>query len=115
MGKQAMKHLLIVLLLTGLYGCTSAISSGYGQGGLDASGRSYNEARLDNQISAAVTDVLVQDPSISAMDIDVSTVNGVVTLNGAAEDSAVALRAAQLASRVDGVVQVVNNLRILRP
>lgn len=110
-----MKHLWIVVLLTGLYGCASAISSGYGQGGRDASGRSYSEARLDNQISAAVTDLLVMDRSVSAMNIDVSTINGVVTLNGAVESRAMASRASQLASRVDGVVQVVNNLRILRP
>lgn len=110
-----MKRLWIVVLLTGLYGCASAISSGYGQGGRDTDGRSYAEARRDNQISAAVTDQLVQDRSISAMDIDVTTTNGVVTLTGVAANSAVASRAAQLAARVDGVAQVVNNLRVLRP
>lgn len=108
-----MKKLWMAVLLAGLYGCASAISSGYGQGGQDASGRSYEEARLDNQISAAVTDLLVMDRSVSAMNIDVTTVNGVVTLNGVVASKSMASRASQLASRVDGVVQVVNNLRIL--
>jgi osmotically-inducible protein OsmY len=110
-----MKRLWMVVLLIGLYGCASAISSGYGQGGQSSDGRSYAEARLDNQISAAVSDLLVMDRSVSAMNIDVSTVNGVVTLNGAVENRAMATRASQLAARVDGVAQVVNNLRILRP
>jgi hyperosmotically inducible periplasmic protein len=110
-----MKRLWIVVLLSGLYGCASAISSGYGQGGQNSDGRSYTEARLDNQISAAVSDLLVMDRSVSAMNIDVSTVNGVVTLNGVVENTAMATRASQLAGRVEGVAQVVNNLRILRP
>jgi len=109
-----MKKLWLVVLAAGLYGCASAVSSGYGQGGQDASGRSYAEARLDNQISAAVTDSLVQDRWVSAMDIDVSTINGVVTLNGVVETTAMSTRASQLASRIDGVVQVINNLRIQR-
>ncbi len=110
-----MKQLWMAVLLVGLYGCASAISSGYGQGGQDASGRSYAAARADNLISAAVTELLVQDPAVRAMDIDVSTVDGVVTLTGSVDNKAMATRASQLAARVDGVAQVVNNLRILNP
>jgi len=107
-----MKRLWMVVLVAGLCGCASAISSGYGQGGRDASGRSYAEARLDNQISAAVTDLLVQDRSVPAMNIDVQTVNGVVTLSGTVPSATVAARAERLAASVGGVEQVVNNLRI---
>ncbi len=107
-----MKRLWMVVLVAGLYGCASAISSGYGQGGRDAGGRSYAEAHLDNQISAAVTDLLVMDRSVPAMNIDVHTVNGVVTLSGSVPSSKVAGRAERLATSVDGVEQVVNELRV---
>ncbi len=110
-----MKQLWMAVLLVGLYGCASAISSGYGQGGQDASGRSYEAARMDNLISAAVTELLVQDPAVRAMDIDVSTVDGVVTLTGSVDNKAMATRASQLTARVNGVAQVVNNLRIINP
>jgi hyperosmotically inducible protein len=44
--------------------------------------------------------------------VDVDTTNGVVSLNGVVESQEQKARAEQLASRVDGVRKVVNNLQI---
>ena len=104
----------LILFLLWLTGCASAIGGGYGQGGRAADGRSYAEARADNRISAAVTTVLVRDRQVPAMGIEVSTLNGAVTLSGRVPSSATAQRAAHLAATVAGVVRVDNRLRIGR-
>ena len=104
------------LLLSGialsvlLSGCATAISSGYGQGGQTADGRSYSEAYDDNQISAAVNTLLVEDSQVQASNIRVSTRDGVVTLDGRVASSEQARRAASLAGSVPGVSRVVNRL-----
>jgi osmotically-inducible protein OsmY len=102
----------MVLLALWLGGCASAVSSGYGQGGRDADGRSYTEARADNKLSAAVTSALVRDKSVSAMDINVRTRNGVVILNGSVPSRSAMVRAAELAGAVVGVKQVDNRLTL---
>jgi len=99
----------LVLLLAG---CASAVGSGYGQGGHEAEGRSYAEARADNTLTARVNTLLVQDRHIPAMGITVSTRNGVVTLTGQVPSRAVAARAERLAASVNGVTAVVNHLRV---
>lgn len=104
----------MLLLAAILQGCATAVSSGYGQGGQNADGRSYEEARADNQITAAITSLLVRNRSIPAMDIDVSTLNGVVTLAGSVPDAATAERAAALAAGVSGVERVINRLQVAR-
>lgn len=102
---------LVCVLLASLYGCASAVSSGYGQGGQNADGRSYAKAREDNRITAAVNTALVQDKSVPSMDIRVSTYDGVVTLEGSVPSYRAAQRAERLAAEVDGVVRVNNRLR----
>jgi osmotically-inducible protein OsmY len=106
------KVLAVAVLVMFLSGCATAVSTGYGQGGQTADGRSYSEAYGDNQISAAVNTLLVQDPEIKASDIRVSTRDGVVTLNGQVASSSQARRAASLAASVPGVSRVVNRLGI---
>lgn len=102
----------VMLLALVLNACATAISSGYGQGGQNRDGRSYNEAYADNQISASVNTLLVQDRQIPASDIWVSTRDGVVTLNGQVASTRQARRAADLAASVPGVNRVVNRLSI---
>jgi len=46
--------------------------------------------------------------------IDVDTTNGVVSLTGTVETPEQRRRAEQLASRVDGVQRVINNLQVAR-
>ena len=106
------KRIWIMVLVLSLSGCASAISSGYGQGGRSADGRTYSEANGDNRISAAVNTLLVQDSQITASDIRVVTRDGVVTLNGQVASSSQARRAAELAASVPGVSRVVNRLGV---
>lgn len=107
-----MKNILPAILVIVLAGCASAVGSGYGQGGLNGDGRSYSEARADNAITARVNTLLVQDRQIPAMNIKVSTRNGVVTLDGTVPNRALAERAARLSASVSGVIKVVNHLSI---
>ena len=102
----------MLLVAVWLSACASAMSSGYGQGGQDASGRSYAEARADNQITADVTAALVRDPLVPATKIDVKTYNGVVTLSGSVPSSKAAKRAEHLAAATNKVKRVENRLRV---
>jgi hyperosmotically inducible protein len=102
----------MVVMALWLAGCASAVSSGYGQGGRDPYGRSYEEARADNLISAAVTSALVRDRAVPAVDIDVSTFSGVVTLSGSVPSVAIARRAGEIAAAVAEVKRVDNRLRV---
>lgn len=103
-----------ILLVTVLAGCASAIGSGYGRGGHEVDGRSYEEARTDNTITARVNTLLVKDRQISAMGITVRTLRGVVTLEGEVPSRYMAARAARLAASVTGVVSVLNRLQVRR-
>ncbi len=107
-----MKIFFPAILAIVLTGCATAVGSGYGQGGLNGDGRTYSEARADNAITARVNTLLVQTPGIPAMHITVSTRNGVVTLGGKVPSRTLAGRAARLAASVEGVVNVINELRV---
>lgn len=108
-----LKNIIPAILVIVLAGCASAVGSGYGQGGQNGDGRSYSEARADNAITARINTLLVQDRQIPAMNIHVTTLNGVVNLNGTVPSRTVAERAARLAASVDGVIKVVNHLRVV--
>lgn len=99
----------LVLTLTS---CAGAVSSGYGQGGRSADGRSYTDSRTDNTLTARIITLLVQDRDIPAMGITVETRSKVVTLTGEVPNRAVALRAEKLAASVTGVLAVINQLRV---
>jgi osmotically-inducible protein OsmY len=64
----------------------------------------------DAAITTAVNAQLAADSRLSAMRIDVDTVNGRVVLRGSAPDANASERARQLAASVDGVVSVDNQL-----
>jgi hyperosmotically inducible protein len=70
------------------------------------------DAVSDVAITAAVKTRLATDPDLSALAINVDTVDGVVTLAGPAPNQAAMERATQLASASDGVVRVENRLTI---
>lgn len=110
--RKIIPAILVIALVAALAGCASAVGSGYGQGGLNGDGRSYSDARDDNTITAKVNTLLVRDQDIPAMNIDVSTLNGVVSINGTVPTHALAERAARLAASVDGVKNVLNHLRV---
>lgn len=66
----------------------------------------------DAAITASVNAELAKDPSLSALKINVDTVNGHVSLQGEAPDTAARERATRLASSVKGVVEVQNRLQV---
>lgn len=93
-------------------GCASGVLGGYGQGGKQEDGRSYQAADADNRISAEINRLLVSDPRISAMGIKVQTYQQVVTLHGTVPSVESRYLAGQLAASVDGVSRVVNRLTV---
>lgn len=77
----------------------------------DAGAKASNAVR-DAAISVEVKAKLAQDPSLSALRIDVDTAGGRVALRGTAPSAAARERATQLAQAVTGVTAVNNELTI---
>jgi osmotically-inducible protein OsmY len=78
-------------------------------------GRSAGRNIDDASITAAVKSTLVADKAANLTRIDVDTTNGVVSLSGIVSSAEHRDRAAQLAGRVDGVRNVINNLQVQSP
>ena len=96
---------------------TLGSAGGAVQRGVDAvrDGASQHTERLaeavgDASITAGVKTALAADPVLSALKIDVSTHDGVVSLQGPAPDEKARERASALAAAPDGVVRVDNRL-----
>jgi hyperosmotically inducible protein len=66
----------------------------------------------DAAITASVKSTLVADKVANLTRVDVDTNRGVVSLNGVVESAEQKSRAEQLARRVDGVKNVINNLQV---
>lgn len=66
----------------------------------------------DATITTSVNAEFVKDPQLSALRIDVDTIDGRVALRGTAPDAASRDRAGSLAARVDGVKAVDNQLTL---
>ena len=103
--KQMSKYLSAVFLAATLgsvvVGCASTSKSeGTGQ---------YID---DSVITAKVKAALVDDPTTKATEINVETFKGVVQLTGFVSSQAAANRAVELASRVNGVTSVKNDMRL---
>jgi hyperosmotically inducible protein len=89
-----------VLLIALLVGCQAMTGKTAGQNVDDAT------------ITASVKSTLVADKVANLTRVDVDTNRGVVSLNGIVESNDQKTRAEQLARRVDGVKNVVNNLQV---
>jgi osmotically-inducible protein OsmY len=92
--------IVLVALLLAVAGCTAMTGQTAGQ---------YVD---DSTITASVKTQLVSDKAANLTRIDVDTTNQVVTLNGIVESAEQKARAEQLASRVNGVKSVKNNLQV---
>ncbi len=68
----------------------------------------------DQEILSDVQDALTWDVRVNAASIDVDVVGGVVTLSGTVDTYTQKLDASQIASRIKGVADVINNL-VVRP
>ena len=64
----------------------------------------------DAAITGSVKTALIAEPNLSALKIDVDTVNGVVTLNGTVDNADQKSRALSIAQSVSGVTSVKDNL-----
>jgi len=104
----------MLLMAALLGGCAAGTMMGAGQGGRAEDGRSYEEARADNLLAAAVNRALVRDKSVNAGDIRVSVRDSVVTLAGTVASDDRAEHIADMVRQIDGVKGVVNNLRVSR-
>ena len=74
--------------------------------------RSEGRAVDDTRITSKVKDELQREPVYQFSDVDVKTFNGVVQLSGFVNSEDQKRKAAELASRVEGVAQVVNNITL---
>jgi len=75
-------------------------------------GRSVGRVIDDKTISAKVKTKLVEDRTANLTRIGVTTVNGVVHLDGAVDQVNEKVRAEEFARQVEGVTNVVNNIQV---
>jgi len=78
----------------------------------DKSGQSVGEYTSDAVVTTKVKAAIVADKTLSALDIKVETLNGVVTLTGTVGTARQTEHAAQVARGVKGVKQVVNDIQV---
>ena len=86
----------------------SAASTKTGSGG----GRS-DQPLKDTEITTKVKAKFVEDKAVSALDIHVKTVNGVVNLTGNAKNKEESAKAAEIARGTEGVKSVKNNIKVM--
>jgi len=74
--------------------------------------RSTGKVVSDSVITTKIKADMARDPDVSAMDVHVETVKGVVMLSGFVNSEKEADRAVQLARSVEGVTEVKNGLKV---
>lgn len=79
---------------------------------LAACGKTVGETIDDATITAKVKTLLLNDPQVGGLRIDVDTALGVVTMSGTVKSAAEEQRALQLARGVDGVREVKSTLQV---
>jgi len=100
--KNALKHLGWVLSLTislGFLGCAGTQTK-------ESTGEVIDNSAITTKVKAA----LVDDPSVSAMQIHVKTFKGVVQLSGFVDTAQQRDRAQKIVEGIDGVKEVKNDL-----
>lgn len=73
---------------------------------LSEAGKAIDDATVTTKVKSA----LITAPDLKAGDIDVETTNGVVTLQGTADSAENRQKAAQVASNIEGVKAVKNQI-----
>ena len=109
--KKYIGSLLFLAILLLSAGCASLVV-GTGGNGSSNDSRTYEQSRSDANITNKINRALVKDRAISAVDIRVSTVSGVVTLKGNVSSSKIEVRAISIASSVAGVKKVNSLLHV---
>jgi osmotically-inducible protein OsmY len=78
-----------------------------------SSTRTVGEQASDVTITSKIVAKLTADPEISPFNIDVDTMNGVVTLSGRVRKEVTKTQAERFARNTSGVVKVVNRLEVV--
>lgn len=112
-----MKRFLIVslfFLAMALSGCAPLLVGGGATGAykVGTDERTAGRQLDDSAITFKVNTGMISDPAVKARQIDVDTLDGVVTLTGVVETEEEAKRAVEIAGKVPGVLGVNNNLQI---
>jgi len=104
---------LLGLLALAAGACTPAENAAQGTKSL---AQEAGQATTDASITFAVKAKMIKDEQVKAGQINVDTVDGVVTLNGTQPSEAAKARAEEIArSGAAGVKKVVNNLTVVPP
>ena len=78
-----------------------------------ASTRTVGEQIDDGAITTKITSKIAADPEVNPFNIDVDTLDGVVTLRGEVEKKEAKEEAEKLARNTSGVVEVKNEIRVV--
>jgi hyperosmotically inducible protein len=112
MPRLPMLVLTIPMLLSG---CTPVLVGGAAVGGyyVGQDDRSVGQIASDAKITAAINAKYANDSQVSAIDINVDTRYGVVTLYGSVASQRIANRAVALARATKGVRTVISKLTVV--
>ncbi|HEC28193.1 MAG TPA: BON domain-containing protein [Gammaproteobacteria bacterium] len=106
--KKMLNSLLLLFILSILSGCASLLVSRPAGSQMDGGSVSASDARITNQVNSA----FVHDPSIPALDVNVSTYNGIVTLTGYVFRNKIRNRAGRVTAAQPGVRSVRNHIKL---
>lgn len=108
MYKQTLSALLVALATTGLVACSSTGDRGPVEQTAANAGRVVD----DSVLTAKVKSALIADETTKAYQISVTTFEGTVQLSGFVDDAEARRKASQVASNVEGVRDVKNELEV---
>ena len=109
-------NVVVLVLMSTLWlsGCGALLVGGAATGGyyVGKDDRSLGRITDDATITSSINAKYVRDDLVKALDINVDTYNGVVTLYGNVKSGAAAARAVHLAKTTRGVAQVISRLTV---
>lgn len=110
--KQSLRMLGVVGLVLSAGGCAALVVGGAATGGyyVGKDERAIGQIVDDASITASINAKYVNDPQVSAIDINVDTRSGVVTLYGNIGNATAARRAVEIARSTKGVRKVISKL-----
>lgn len=114
MNRTFLSCLLLVLATVVTSGCGALVVGGAAGGGyyVAQDERDAEQISRDAAVTARINSRYVRDGLVSAMDVNVDTHNGVVTLRGTVPSDQAAHRAVELARTTKGVTRVVSRLTV---
>ncbi len=75
--------------------------------------RSFQQIASDATITASINAKYIKDSAVSAININVDTRDGIVTLYGSVPTDVVEERAVKLASEVEGVKKIISKITVV--